>query len=102
MGAKSDAASSRPDPTKLVRWSISSKNDQPAGEGEPTPTEIDPEPTNLIIDQPLIHMRGVQVKYGEKTVLGDWQQDVDGQTKNGLWWSLKRGERWGVFGPNGM
>ena len=48
---------------------------------------------------PLVQMQGVQVKYGERTVLGDWEQP--GKRK-GLWWDVKPGDRWGVFGPNGM
>lgn len=52
-------------------------------------------------DEALVEMKGVEVKYAEKPVLGAWQQEVDGQPQNGLWWTVKRGERWGVFGPNG-
>lgn len=51
--------------------------------------------------EPLIEMKGVNVKYGGNSVLGDWKQQVDGETKDGLWWSVRRGQRWGVFGPNG-
>ena len=49
----------------------------------------------------LVEMKGVEVKYGEKQVLGAWKQVVDGQRERGLWWTVRRGERWGVFGPNG-
>lgn len=49
----------------------------------------------------LVEMRGVKVSYGDKTVLGGWTQDVDGEQKPGLWWSLHRGQRCGIFGPNG-
>jgi len=52
-------------------------------------------------NEALVEMKGVEVQYAEKQVLGAWQQDVDGQPQNGLWWTVKRGERWGVFGPNG-
>ena len=51
---------------------------------------------------PFIEMKGVKVSYGERTVLGDWQQDVQGRSMNGLWWNIHRGERWAVFGSNGM
>ncbi|TLD38103.1 P-loop containing nucleoside triphosphate hydrolase protein [Venturia nashicola] len=51
--------------------------------------------------EPLIEMKGVNVKYDGKSVLGDWKQQVDGETRDGLWWSVHRGQRWGVFGPNG-
>lgn len=52
--------------------------------------------------EPLIEMDGCKVKYGDKCVLGNWtQQTDDGQQKDGLIWTVRRGERWGVFGPNG-
>lgn len=47
----------------------------------------------------LVELNGVRVSYGPKTVLGDWQQ-ADKSTP-GLWWSLHRGQRCGIFGPNG-
>ena len=34
-------------------------------------------------------------------MLGGWKQFVDGQEREGLSWQVRRGERWGVFGPNG-
>jgi ABC-type molybdenum transport system ATPase subunit/photorepair protein PhrA len=49
----------------------------------------------------LVEMEGVRVSYGSKAVLGNWTQEVDGGSKDGLWWTVKRGERWGIFGPNG-
>ncbi|RAL61204.1 hypothetical protein DID88_010283 [Monilinia fructigena] len=49
----------------------------------------------------LIEMQGARVKYGNKSVLGNWTEKVNGVERNGLWWSVKRGERWGIFGPNG-
>lgn len=51
------------------------------------------------LGEPLVDMSGVQVKYGDKIVLGDWQQPD--QPSPGLWWSLRRGQRYGIFGPNG-
>jgi len=51
--------------------------------------------------EPLIEMKGVNVKYDDKSVLGNWRQQVDGELRNGLWWNICRGQRWGVFGPNG-
>ena len=47
----------------------------------------------------LVELNGVRVSYGPKTVLGDWQQADKAQP--GLWWSLHRGQRCGIFGPNG-
>ncbi|KAB8297649.1 hypothetical protein EYC80_001457 [Monilinia laxa] len=49
----------------------------------------------------LIEMEGARVKYGSKSVLGNWAEKVNGVERHGLWWSVKRGERWGIFGPNG-
>ncbi|KAK5136588.1 hypothetical protein LTR08_002602 [Meristemomyces frigidus] len=49
----------------------------------------------------LVEMRGVKVSYGDKTVLGDWQQPLNGEMQSSLWWSLHRGQRCGIFGPNG-
>jgi ABC-type molybdenum transport system ATPase subunit/photorepair protein PhrA len=53
------------------------------------------------LGEPLVEMSGVHVAYGSKTVLGNWQQEVDGEAKKGLWWTVRRGHRWGIFGPNG-
>lgn len=50
----------------------------------------------------LVEMQGVCVRYGDEEVLGSWEQKVEGQLKKGLSWTVRRGERWGVFGPNGM
>lgn len=49
----------------------------------------------------LVNMKGVRVEYGDKTVLGNWTQRVDDQQTRGLWWDVRRGDRWGIFGPNG-
>ena len=51
--------------------------------------------------EPLIEMEGVHVKYGQKEILGAWNQDAQGQSQRGLWWTVRKGERWGIFGPNG-
>ena len=51
--------------------------------------------------EPVLEMENVQVRYGDKQVLGGWVQDVDGQPRQGLWWTVRRGQRWGVFGTNG-
>ena len=49
----------------------------------------------------LVEMQGVQVRYGSKTVLGNWSKHESPKSRSGLWWSIKSGQRWGVFGPNG-
>ncbi|PBP20610.1 ABC transporter [Diplocarpon rosae] len=58
------------------------------------------------IGEPLIQMEGVRVRYGSKTVLGNWEQEAlndsqETQQSEGLWWDVRQGERWGIFGPNG-
>lgn len=50
--------------------------------------------------EPLVEMESIQIKYGEKQILGGWKRS--GKGKSGLCWTIRRGERWGVFGPNGM
>ncbi|KAJ3944535.1 uncharacterized protein N0V96_006070 [Colletotrichum fioriniae] len=53
------------------------------------------------VGEPLIEMDGCQVRYGNKIALGNWSQDTPSGPKDGLIWTVRRGERWGVFGPNG-
>lgn len=52
-------------------------------------------------NEPLVEMERVKIWYGSKQVLGGWQEKVDGADREGLWWTIRRGERWAVFGPNG-
>ena len=51
--------------------------------------------------EPLVEMQGVEVRYGSKTVLGGWHDHNANTSRPGLWWTIRRGQRWGVFGPNG-
>ena len=52
--------------------------------------------------EPLVEMDGCRVQYGDKAVLGNWSQQMeDGTSKDGLIWTVRRGERWAVLGPNG-
>ncbi|KAG5922756.1 hypothetical protein E4U53_003667 [Claviceps sorghi] len=57
--------------------------------------------------EPLVEMDGCRVQYGDRIVLGNWTQRTTwsghghGGQKEGLVWTVRRGERWGVFGPNG-
>ena len=49
----------------------------------------------------VIEMEAVLVEYGGRKVF-DWKQSSAGKSKAGLWWTVKEGERWALFGPNGM
>ncbi|KAG6019034.1 hypothetical protein E4U41_003437, partial [Claviceps citrina] len=60
--------------------------------------------------EPLVEMDGCRVQYGDKIVLGNWSSQQAAaaaaahhgqEQKHGLVWTVRRGERWGVFGPNG-
>ena len=59
------------------------------------------EDTERTLAEPLVEMEGAIVAYGSKAVLGKWKQKVNAVEKEGLWWTIRRGERWGIFGPNG-
>ncbi|KAI9847069.1 MAG: hypothetical protein M1837_003187 [Sclerophora amabilis] len=52
-------------------------------------------------EEALVEMNGVKVRYGEREVLGNWSSEIEGHAREGLWWTVRRGERWGIFGPNG-
>ncbi|KPM34760.1 hypothetical protein AK830_g11809 [Neonectria ditissima] len=49
----------------------------------------------------LVEMNGCKVQYRGRVALGNWTQQTDEGPKDGLIWTVRRGERWGVFGPNG-
>ncbi|KAH7116009.1 ABC transporter-like protein [Dendryphion nanum] len=57
--------------------------------------------SSISIGEPIVQMEGVRIKYGTNSVLGDWTQEVSGSQKDGLWWNVHRGQRWGIFGANG-
>ncbi|KAG6366921.1 hypothetical protein INS49_001102 [Diaporthe citri] len=54
-----------------------------------------------LLGEPVVEMESCQVKYGDKIVLGNWAVEENGESVKGLSWTVRRGERWGVFGPNG-
>lgn len=68
---------------------------------KPEPESSRASPETFPSGEPVVEMEGVQVKYGDDIVLGDWRQMIDGLRMPGLYWKVCRGERWGVFGPNG-
>ena len=51
----------------------------------------------------VVEMHDVHIKYGQREILGDWKvQDPEtASIRQGFWWNVRRGDRWGVFGPNG-
>ncbi|GAD97739.1 conserved hypothetical protein [Paecilomyces variotii No. 5] len=51
--------------------------------------------------EPVIEMDGVRVQYGDKVVLGNWKQKVNGKFQDGLHWKVRRGQRWAIIGANG-
>ena len=51
--------------------------------------------------EPLVEMEGCKVRYGDKVALGNWSRNTSEGQRDGLFWTVRRGERWGVFGPNG-
>jgi ABC-type molybdenum transport system ATPase subunit/photorepair protein PhrA len=53
------------------------------------------------IGEPVVEMEGVRIAYGSNSVLGDWQQDVNGTKQDGFYFNIHRGQRWGIFGANG-
>ncbi|KAL8915608.1 MAG: hypothetical protein Q9172_006857, partial [Xanthocarpia lactea] len=71
-------------PFSLSREGLSLRRDSSDSEGEP-----------------IVEMSDVRIKYGDKVVLGNWQESINGERRQGLNWIVRRGQRWGVFGPNG-
>ncbi|KAK6953900.1 hypothetical protein Daesc_003862 [Daldinia eschscholtzii] len=71
-----------------------------ASKGEKSTTAEDRNVSRRI-GEPVVEMKGCKVQYRGKVALGDWKQQIDGEEREGLVWTVRRGERWGVFGPNG-
>lgn len=51
--------------------------------------------------EPIVEMRDIRVQYGHKVVLGNWQEVIDGEQRQGFNWTVRRGQRWVVCGLNG-
>ena len=100
--AQSEVLTGDRDTTNLRQAGVGERLDEPAGTESfasfayPQHLLSAPPPK---IGEPVIELDGVTVQYGDKTVLGGWRQKD--QKEDGLFWTVKRGERWGVFGPNG-
>jgi ABC-type molybdenum transport system ATPase subunit/photorepair protein PhrA len=77
------------------------------GEGSVDKSKAEEQPASTVQPvlsdaEPLVQMEGCKVRYGDKIALGNWSQETpQGQQQDGLFWTVRRGERWGVFGPNG-
>ncbi|KAG7005040.1 ABC transporter ATP-binding protein modF [Physcia stellaris] len=81
-------------PAKIFPQTISPVSDLIKG------TTVYPEPYNGL-GEPIVQMKDVIIKYGDKKVMGGWKQEINGEIRAGLDWTVRKGERWGVFGPNG-
>ncbi len=73
----------------------------PRSLGEARYDGTSPHGNNKSLQEVLVKMEGVRVRYGDKVVLGNWTQGQGIERTEGLWWTVRRGERWGIFGPNG-
>ncbi|KAH7394955.1 hypothetical protein DE146DRAFT_66373 [Phaeosphaeria sp. MPI-PUGE-AT-0046c] len=73
---ENSTSSSTTDPTKLSRDGY---------------LHIDP--CSVTTGEPIVEMEGVRISYSSNSVLGDWQ--------GGLHFTIRRGQRWGIFGANG-
>lgn len=60
-------------------------------------TSTSPPPAAMSRGEPIVEMNGCRVTYGDRVALGGWTEDVDGETRSGLHWTVRRGERWGIF-----
>ena len=102
---------------KIARFDeASEKHDRPEGAKKPSIVLEPPRRVQLFsreglplieenflkTGEPVVEMEGVHVKYGEKYILGNWKKVIDGLSVDGLWWNVRKGERWGIFGPNGQ
>lgn len=82
------------------------KNQSPASDDSSFSKGIKSKDGFLQVSPPLspgekvVDMQGVKVTYGDKTALGDWAHSIH-EKQSGLWWSLHRGQRCGIFGTNG-
>lgn len=100
MAAKDSIPSSKPE--RDLQMPIRRSHSNYIGfsrEGLPLIDEL--APASKVTRDPLVQMEAINIKYGGKQVLGGWKEDANGEIRSGLWWTVRRGERWGIFGPNG-
>ncbi|KAH0556128.1 hypothetical protein GP486_005940 [Trichoglossum hirsutum] len=85
--------------TKNVLKRLNQKSKPRSIEGDRSNKQIAGEGKTL--GEPLVEMNGVRVRYGEKEVVGGPLVENQNIQEEGLWWTVRRGDRWGLFGPNG-
>ena len=78
------------------QWTGAVQKDQEQATPKPTIPTTPPSK-----GEKLVEMDGCQVKYGDKIALGNWTESTATGEKPGLHWTVRRGDRWAVFGPNG-
>ena len=100
QGAK-DAVEGSPNPAVAAVLQPASHSQAPAKQIKVSRDGFEQNSPALPPGEALVEMNGVKVAYGEKVVLGEWQQEVNGASVSGLWWSLHRGQRCAILGPNG-
>lgn len=101
--------------SKTIRWGrehaldyIKSWVQLRKSKGQEEVEQEDDQPAPPVDEKPfqpgeaLVEMNGVKLSYDDRQIIGSWSQDVEGESREGLWWNIRRGERWGVFGPNGL
>ncbi|KAG8527637.1 uncharacterized protein KY384_007790 [Bacidia gigantensis] len=95
----------KPLTTSAKEFNGANRNESLNGEGSVSLSAGERLDIKLDPRERLVAMNGVQVAYGGRTILGDWQQQhpetLPTSTPRGLWWNVRRGDRWGIFGPNG-
>lgn len=77
------------------QWTGGIRKDQPQAPPTPAPAKETPQ------GEKVVEMDGCQVKYGDKVALGNWTEPTPTGDQPGLHWTVRRGDRWAVFGPNG-
>ena len=73
---------------------------RPFAESETQETFLEPDMTQRQLGDPLIELRSVVVKYGEKVVLG-YPPPQPGYTEPGLNLTIRQGTKMALLGPNG-
>lgn len=78
------------------QWTGGIQKDQEQAPAKPAAPAHEPPKGEKVVE-----MDGCQVKYGDKIALGNWTEPTPTGEQPGLHWTVRRGDRWAVFGPNG-